>query len=81
MPDEIKKSCQKRANCEHKGLQHLHAAETMDRSLGARYRTKQQLILHLILLVLLFSFIVSNGDILTDRTDERKHLRRKYNDL
>ena len=81
MPDEIKKSYKKRANCEDKGLQYLHATETMDRSLGARYQTKGQSILHLILLVLLFLFIVNNGDILTGRTDERKHLRRKYNDL
>ena len=50
-------------------------------SLGARYQTKGQLILRLILLVLLFLFIVNNGDILTGRADERKHLRRKYNDL
>ena len=37
MLDEIKKSYQKRANCEHKGLQNLHATEAMDRSLGATY--------------------------------------------
>ena len=37
---------------------------------------------HLVLIVGFFFFmIVNNGNILTDGTDERKYLQRKYNDL
>ena len=52
----------------------------MEPSLGVR----GQLIL-LLVIVFLFFFvvllIVNDGNILTDRTNERKYLQRKYNDL
>ena len=52
----------------------------MEPSLGVR----GQLIL-LLVIVFFFFFvallIVNDGNILTDRTNERKYLQRKYNDL
>ena len=52
----------------------------MEPSLGVR----GQLIL-LMVIVFFFFFvvllIVNDGNILTDRTNERKYLQRKYNDL
>ena len=52
----------------------------MESSLGVR----GQLIL-LLVIVFFFFFvallIVNDGNILTDRTNERKYLQRKYNDL
>ena len=42
---------------------------------------KGQLILLVLFLAHIFLFNVSNGNILTYRTDERKYLKRKYHEL
>lgn len=47
---------------------------------GLRYEIYGSLFCYVVLIVLLL-FIVNNGNILTDGTDKRKYLRRKYNDL
>ena len=44
-------------------------------------RAKEQLIFLLLCLACAVIIIVNNGIILTDGTDEGKHLPRKYNDL
>ena len=53
----------------------------MEPSLGVR----GQLILLLVIVFFFFFFVVllnvNDGNILTDRTNERKYLQRKYNDL
>lgn len=53
----------------------------MDQSLGAWGRAKEQLILLLFFLTQDLLFIVDNGNILTDRTNERKCLQRKYDEM
>ena len=53
----------------------------MDQLLGVRFARKGQLILLLVTVFLIVLFIVKNGNMLTDRTNERKYLQRKYNDL
>ena len=53
----------------------------MDQSMGAWNKTKEQLILLFISLMYALVLIVNNGNILTDRTDERRYLQRKYNGL
>ena len=42
---------------------------------------KEQLILMLFFLTQGLGFIVNNGNILTDRTNERKYLQRKYDEM
>ena len=54
----------------------------MDRLMGTLQRTKEQLIFLLLCTVTYaFVFIVNNGNILLDGTDERKYLQRKYNEM
>ena len=50
-------------------------------SMGAWNKTKEQLILLFISLMYALVLIVNNGNILTDGTDERRYLQRKYNGL
>ena len=45
------------------------------------FRTKGQLILTILLMFLFVFFIVNNGNILIDGRNERKYLKRKYNEL
>ena len=45
--------------------------------MGTLQRTKEQLIFLLLCVTYAFAFIVSNGNILLDGTDERKYLQRK----
>ena len=54
----------------------------MDQSLGFMSGRGEQLIL-LLIIVFFFTvvFIMNNGNILTDCTNERKYLQRKYNEL
>ena len=54
--------------------------DTSTRIEGLRYEIYGSLFCYVVLIVLLL-FIVNNGNILTDGTDKRKYLRRKYNDL
>ena len=42
---------------------------------------KGQLILLMLFLAHILVFIVNNGNILMYRTDERKHIKRKHNEL
>ena len=49
--------------------------------MGTLQRTKEQLIFLLLCVTYAFAFIVSNGNILLDGTDERKYLQRKYNEM
>ena len=52
--------------------------------LGQSLRTSDLIIPYCFFLVLFVAnvlFIVNNGNILTDGTDERKYLKRKYNEL
>ena len=53
----------------------LYTSETMDQSMGAWYRTKEQLIVLLLFLVFIILFIINNGNILTDRTNEMNILK------
>lgn len=53
----------------------------MDRLMGTLQRTKEQLIFLLLCVTYAFAFIVNNGNILLDGTDERKYLQRKYNEM
>ena len=41
----------------------------------------QQLILTFFIVLIIALFIINNGNILTDGTDEKKYLQRKYNKL
>ena len=54
----------------------------MDQSLGFMSGRGEQLIL-LLIIVFFFTvvFIMNNGNILTDCTNEGKYLQRKYNEL
>ena len=53
----------------------------MDQSLVAWEKTKEQLILLLFFLTQDLVSIVNNENILNDRTNERKYLQRKYNEM
>ena len=53
----------------------------MDQSLVAWEKTKEQLILLLFFLTQDLVSIVNNENILTDRTNERKYLQRKYDEM
>ena len=53
----------------------------MDQSLGAWEKTKEQLILLLFFLTQDLVSIVNNENILTDGTDKRKYLQRKYDEM
>ena len=53
----------------------LYTSETMDQSMDAWYRTTEQLIVLLLFLVFIILFIINNGNILTDRTNERNILK------
>ena len=63
-----------------KRLRHVYATEEMDQSLGL---VQQQRTINLIVGYCFFMmlFIVNNGNILSDGTNERRYLQRKYNDL
>ena len=50
----------------------------MGQSMGARKITKEQLILLFLRTIWTGTLIVNNGNILSDGTNERKYLRRKY---
>ena len=49
--------------------------------MGTWQRTKEQLIFLLVCVTNAFVFIVNNGNILSDGTDERKYLQRKYDEM
>ena len=44
-------------------------------------RTKEQLTFLLLCLIYTFGLIVNNENILTDGTDKRKYLQRKYDEM
>ena len=46
--------------------------------MGASKITKEQLILLFLRTIWIGTLIVNNGNILSDRTNEREYLRRKY---
>ena len=49
--------------------------------MGAWQRTKEQLTFLLLCLIYTIGLIVNNENILTDGTDKRKYLQRKYDEM
>ena len=53
----------------------------MERSMGTWQKTKEQLIFYLFLVTHALAFIPNDGNILSDGTDEKKYLQRKYHEM
>ena len=76
--------CKKQPTVSHKAFSTYFwnkDKEDIERWESIRFETVRPFLRYLMLIAIVFFTIVNNGNILTDGTDERKHLERKYNEL